>query len=82
MAYFYVPLSAIDIKTDLIPPNAGFQYFNTPLFHNPTAFIYGKADLLRPGSEDQAFNTAVNIKSRRHPGGCRLRVRERQNLFQ
>jgi hypothetical protein len=48
------------LKSELLPPNEGFQYSNTPLFQYSVAFIYGKANLLYPDSDDQAFNIGID----------------------
>jgi hypothetical protein len=62
------------LKSELLPPNEGFQYSNTPLFQpvppksrlcvtkadTPWQFIYGKANLLYPDSDDQALNIGID----------------------
>jgi len=49
IVWFYFLIRAIHIKTDLIPPNAGFQYSITPVSHHSMAYVYGTANLLRRG---------------------------------
>jgi hypothetical protein len=46
MVRFIFWVSANPIETDLIPPNAGFQYSNTPVFQYPMGFIHGTANLI------------------------------------
>jgi len=56
---FYFLNRAIQIKTDVIPPNACLQYSITPVFHHSTAYEYGSANLLLPGLKDQVFSIRI-----------------------
>jgi len=46
MVWFYFLNRAIQIKTDIIEPNACLHHSITPVFHYSTAYEYGTANLL------------------------------------
>jgi len=51
---------AVQIKTDIIPPNACLQYSITPVFHHSSAYENGSANLLYPFPKDQVFRVRLN----------------------